>query len=153
MTSYTLNDPTKTWAITANTLAPKTSGTMSIKATSISAPTGKTLSVTADTVDTTNVYANIILPSGINGTLNISATTIDAPAGQALNVVASTIEPPTDTTLGVTASGTGGLSFTANGTGEITFNNNYIKVNGTKIYFQSTDPGAVGAGSIWFDLP
>ena len=153
MTSYTLNDPTKTWAITANTLAPKTSGT---------------LAVTATTVNSTTVNANTLQPYGVSAQLGIMADTItpsDLVRGLTISsttvnsttVNANTIQPLAST-LSINATSIGSpasnsLTITPGSGGEIIFNTNYIKVNGTKIYVQQTDPGAVGAGSIWFDLP
>jgi hypothetical protein len=149
MTSYTLNDPTKLWGITASTIAPKTSGTLAVTATTVSAPVGSTLTVNANTVNSTDIFAttidaNIIEPNGINGSLNIIANSISPPIStNNLVVKATSVEPPDNRSFTVLPTGTG----------EIIFSKNYIVVNSTKIYFQSTDPGAVGAGSIWFDLP
>lgn len=143
MSTYTLNDTSKIWDITASTIAPKTSGTMTIRATSILAPINGTLDITATTGQINSILATTIQPL-ISGSLSIYANSIEPPTAlDNLLVKATSIVPPNDRSLSVAPTGSG----------EIIFSKNYIVVNSTKIYFQSTDPGAVGAGSIWFDLP
>jgi hypothetical protein len=169
MTSYTLNDPTKLWGITASTIAPKTSGTLAVTATTVNSTT-----VNANTLQPYGVsgqlgiMADTITPSDLVRGLTISSTTVNSTtvnanairplvAGQYLDILADTIMPNASTlSINATAIGspaTSSLTITPSAGREIIFNTNYIKINGTKIYVQQTDPGAVGAGSIWFDLP
>ena len=148
MTSYTLNDPTKLWGITASTIAPKSNGTLAVNATTVNANTlqpygaNAQLDIMADTITPSDFVRGLTITSTTVNSTTVNATTIQ-PLASTLSINASAIGSPA----------TSSLTITPSAGGEIIFNTNYIKINNTKVYFQSTDPGAVGAGSIWFDLP